>query len=291
MISDYISFYWLGRVTSQFQKLKAGEYFIHSQQTPLEIFRILRSGISLSRSFTVPEGWNIYEIANLTEAKEFGSKKLFLELVRDPDLIAKTGLPLPYPDTLEGYLFPDTYQFSKNQSLEQIILTMVRRFLEVWQPIWNVRAAELGFSMNEVVTLASVVEKETGDAFERPLISGVFHNRLKKRMRLQSDPTTIYGIWQRYDGNLHKSDLLEQTPYNTYAIRALPVGPISNPGKEALRAALYPEQTQDLYFVSKNDGTHVFSATLQQHNAAVRFFQMNPKAREGKSWRDLKKQN
>src|SRR5690606_30167528 len=126
-----------------------------------------------------------------------------------------------------------------------------------------------------------------GAKWERPIIAGVFLNRLKKKMRLQSDPTTIYGIWHRYQGNIRKADLLEMTPYNTYKIPALPTGPISNPSLEAIQAVLNPEEHNYLYFVSKNDGTHVFSATYKDHNKAVDDFQRNSKARQGKSWRDL----
>jgi UPF0755 protein len=147
----------------------------------------------------------------------------------------------------------------------------------------------LGLSRREVIILASVVEKETGAGFERPMIASVFYNRLKKKMRLQSDPTTIYGIWENYSGNLRRSDLLQKTPYNTYAIPALPAGPISNPNPESIKAVLYPAETEYLYFVSKNDGTHIFSKTYAEHAAHVRETQLDPKAREGKSWRDLGK--
>ena len=135
---------------------------------------------------------------------------------------------------------------------------------------------------------ASIVEKETGAKFERPLIAGVFTNRLKKKMRLQSDPTTVYGMWDRYKGNIKKSDLLEYTPYNTYKIPALPLGPIANPSLEAIEAVLQPAHTNYLYFVSKNDGTHVFSETYKSHREAVDAYQKNAQARRGKSWRQLK---
>ena len=139
----------------------------------------------------------------------------------------------------------------------------------------------------QVVTLASMIEKETGATQERVIISSVFHNRLNKKMRLQSDPTTIYGIWERYSGNLHKSDLLSPTEFNTYTVPALPAGPISNPHPESIRAALYPAETDYIFFVSKNDGTHVFSHTYAEHNQWVKKLQLDPSAREGKSWRDL----
>jgi UPF0755 protein len=159
--------------------------------------------------------------------------------------------------------------------------------------LYKERTKELNFdhpflNRHQVFILASVVEKETGAKFERPMIAGVFTNRLKKRMRLQSDPTTVYGIWSRYTGNIRKADLLELTPYNTYKIPALPLGPIANPSFEAIQAVLSPAQHDFLYFVSKNDGTHIFSKTYQDHEKAVDDYQRNAKARQGKSWRDLK---
>jgi UPF0755 protein len=289
LISNPRLFYWWGRIRGEWPKLKAGEYQIRSNQTPDQIFSVLKSGVSVARLLTIPEGKNMYEVAKLMESSGFGHEEEILRLFKDSEFISSLGFQPPFPKTLEGYLFPETYQFSRDESLIKMISTMVRQFHLVWQPEWDERLVELKMTRHEIVTLASVIEKETGAPFERPLISGVFHNRLRKRMRLQSDPTTIYGIWERYTGNLRRSDLLEPTPYNTYVIFGLPAGPISNPGKEALRAALYPAETDALYFVSKNDGTHIFSATLKDHNQAVSDYQKNPKAREGKSWRDLKK--
>jgi UPF0755 protein len=171
-----------------------------------------------------------------------------------------------------------------------MIRQMTRHFLSFWGKEQELRAKELGMTRHQVITLASIIEKETGAPEERPLISSVFHNRLKKRMKLQSDPTTIYGMWERYRGKIHKSDLYVKNEYNTYFVTALPAGPIGNPGKEAIRAALYPSESPFFYFVSHNDGTHEFSRTFQEHNRAVQKFQVDPKAREGKSWRDrLKK--
>jgi len=163
---------------------------------------------------------------------------------------------------------------------------MIKKFFATWSPREDSLARSLGFTRHQVVTLASMIEKETGAAQERPLISSVFHNRLRKRMRLQSDPTTIYGIWQNYKGNLKRSDLVNPTQWNTYTIAALPVGPIGNPGFEAIQAALAPATSEFLFFVSNNDGTHAFSKTYEEHSNWVKKLQMDPKAREGKSWRD-----
>src|SRR5262249_52424466 len=159
------------------------------------------------------------------------------------------------PPTLEGYLYPETYNFNKTQTVEDMIRQMVKKFFAEWTPEKSLQARQLGLNMHQAITLASIIEKETGAQAERPLISSVFHNRLKKRMKLQSDPTTIYGIWDRYDGNLHKADLSSENAYNTYFVAALPIGPIGNPGREAIEAALNPAASDYLFFVSHNDGT------------------------------------
>ncbi len=292
VIKDADAFRWLGRLTRQWPKIKAGEYKVSAAMTPLEVFETLTSGVSVARPLTVREGENMYEIAATLEARGLGERGRFLQLCKDPRFIATLGLAAegePAPKTLEGYLYPETYHFTRGMPVEDIIRQMTSKFRSVWGAAEEARAKELGMTRHQVVTLASIIEKETGAEEERPMISSVFHNRLRKRMRLQSDPTTVYGIWERYSGNIRRSDLLEVTPYNTYAIPALPVGPISNPGKLAIQAALFPVTSENLYFVSQNDGTHVFSRTLEDHNLAVRKFQMDPKAREGKSWRDLVK--
>ena len=160
--------------------------------------------------------------------------------------------------------------------MEQIISAMVNRFWSVFTTEWKVRAKDLGFTVHQIVTLASIIEKETGAAFERPIISSVFHNRLKKKMRLESDPTVIYGI-KNFDGNLTRKHLSTHTPYNTYKIKGLPAGPIANPGRASLEAALYPERSVFIYFVSKKDNTHYFSTNLKEHNQAVRKYQLRRK--------------
>ena len=160
--------------------------------------------------------------------------------------------------------------------MEKIISTMVQRFRSIFTPAWEDRAGHYGFTVHQVVTLASIIEKETGASFERPLISSVFHNRLKKKMRLESDPTVIYGI-KNFDGNLTRKHLKTHTPYNTYKIRGLPAGPIANPGRASLEAALFPDDTAYLYFVSKKDSTHHFSNNLKEHNRAVRKYQLSRK--------------
>jgi UPF0755 protein len=280
----------LGRVSRLWKRVKAGEYKFTPQMTPLEVFRVLTSGVSVLHPLTVREGENMYQIAQDLEQMGLSKKMTFISLCKNPKFISSVGLKDPRIKTLEGFLFPETYFLNKTMSTEDIIRGMVRKFTAVWGQEQDSRAKALGMTQYDVITLASMIEKETGAPQERPMISSVFHNRLQKKMRLQSDPTTIYGIWEHYDGNLHKSDLSTQNDYNTYYVPALPAGPISNPGREAIHAALYPAQSNFLYFVSHNDGTHEFTATYGDHLSAVRKFQLDPKAREGKSWRDLYKQ-
>lgn len=280
---------WLGRLTGDWKHLKTGEYEVSGAQSPLQVLRTLSSGIPIQYPFLVTEGENRYEVATHAASKGLGEKQRFLELSEDPRFIATLGLGAVPPETLEGYLFPDTYLFPKRVTEEEVLRAMVKRFLVAWTPAREKKAEARGLSRQETLILASIVEKETGAPEERPQISSVFQNRLKKGMRLQSDPTTIYGIWARYDGNIRKSDLQEKTPWNTYAISGLPKGPISNPGIEAIDAVLAPADTSSLFFVSKNDGTHVFTETYEDHQRAVKTFQLDPHAREGKSWRDLKK--
>lgn len=286
----------LGTLLNRWPSVKAGEYEISRSMSPLQILGVFTSGISVTRPLTVQEGWNLYQIAALVEERKLGSGKEFVQLCKNPEWIQtlweRYSLPNPRPDRLEGFLFPNTYFFTKSADSKQIIDTMVSHFSKVWGEIQKERKslpAPLK-NMKEVITLASLVEKETGAPFERKTISSVFHNRLNKGIRLQSDPTTIYGIWETFNGNLRKKHLLEKNNYNTYSFRGLPVGPIANPGKEAILAALEPETSDYLYFVSRNDGTHEFTTNHKDHIAAVKKFQLDRNAREGKSWRDLSKQ-
>lgn len=290
-IEDSRQFFWLGRLTRQWKHIKAGEYKVSPSMPPLEIFGIITSGISAAHPLTVREGENIFEVADDLVAKGLATKEHFLTLCKDPQFIASLGYFQNHlPINLEGYLYPDTYFFDRTLTDSEIVRQMVKHFFAVWSPKEDERAKQLGMTRQEIVTLASIIEKETGAPEERPVISSVFHNRLHKKMRLQSDPTTIYGMWDHYHGKIHRRDLAGENPYNTYHVKALPVGPIANPGKEAIQAALYPAETPYLYFVSHNDGTHQFSKSLEEHNQAVAKFQLDPKAREGKSWRDrLKK--
>ena len=285
-------FFWYGRLTGKWKKVKVGEYRLSPSMSPIEIFNTLTSGISIGHPITIREGENLYEIAEDLAAKSLCSKEAFIELSKDPIFIASLGyFKESLPISLEGYYFPETYLFNRTSTAPEIAKQMVKHFFEHWGPVQEAAAESLQMTRHQVVTLASMIEKETGAPEERPMISSVFHNRLKKHMKLQSDPTTIYGMWDRYRGKIHKKDLFEKNLYNTYSVDALPLGPIANPGKEALEAALHPSETPYFYFVSHNNGTHQFSVTFNEHLSAVKTYQLDPKAREGKSWRDLKKRS
>ena len=235
---------------------------------PAQVLEILRKGFVILHSVTIPEGFTRDQIADALTDKGLADKKRFLELTEDKVLLRQNGISGP---SFEGYLFPDTYHFSRGLNPSTLIDVMVKRFWQMAGPLRE-RAAALGMKMEQVVILASIVEKETGEPTERPAIASVFLNRLSRGMRLESDPTVIYGL-KDFDGNLRKNDLTRETPYNTYVIKGLPPGPIASPGLDAIKSVLYPAQTDYLYFVSKNDGSHYFSKTLAEHNRAVEIYQ------------------
>jgi len=243
--------------------VKAGEYSLNQSMSPVRIFTMLASGMVKTHPLTIPEGLTAEQIADILAEKGLVDKSAFIALALDKNLAAFYHIDGP---SLEGYLFPDTYLLSRDRGARQVIDLMVKRFWHIFNNLEKDHKTPL--SLREIVTLASIVEKETGLADERPLIASVFLNRLKKRMRLESDPTVIYGL-KDFDGNLTKKDLESPNPYNTYCHRGLPPGPIANPGRDSLNAVLNPVQTEYLYFVSKNDGSHHFSATLKEHNRAV----------------------
>ena len=270
IIRNAFKFNLYARIKGYDKKIKAGEYRLKPSFSPREILEIMVSGKVQLYKITIPEGYNLAQIADMIPAAGLGTAKDFLMAANDGALAGEFNIP---GDSFEGYLFPDTYHFPKGVSPEKVIQTMVRRFQEVFTPVWEGRARERKMTVHQVVTLASIIEKETGVPSERPIISSVFHNRLKKNMRLASDPTVIYGI-KDFDGNLTRKDLTTTTPYNTYKIKGLPPGPIANPGAKAMEAALYPADTDYLFFVSKRDGTHHFSKTYQEHEKAVRKYQL-----------------
>jgi len=254
------------------KKIKAGEYRLSGAMPPQAILSILTSGRVHLRKLTIPEGYTVKQIAAVVEKNGLGKAAHITDLCFSEPFIRRMNLPDDAP-SLEGYLFPETYLFEKGTTEEAILTAMVDRFKAVFTATLQRDGRTLGLTPNQVVTLASIIEKETGAPFERPLISSVFHNRLKKRMRLETDPTVIYGI-KDFNGNITRKDLRRRTPYNTYVIKGLPPGPIASPGLAALTAAVRPDDTPYLYFVSKKDGSHHFSRTLREHSKAVRKYQL-----------------
>ncbi|MDY7038367.1 MAG: endolytic transglycosylase MltG [Thermodesulfobacteriota bacterium] len=268
IITSKILFELWAKIMGSTKKIKAGEYQLSPGLPPVRILDILTRGDVITHPVTVPEGFTRKKIAELLDRKGLTNKKDFLSFTNEQSLLKRYGISGP---DLEGYLFPDTYQFARGISALTAIDAMVRRFLQVVRPFKG-RMDETGMDLKELIILASIVEKETSLASERPMIASVFLNRLKRGMRLESDPTVIYGL-KNFNGNLTRKDLDKPTLFNTYIIRGLPPGPIANPGLEAIKAVLYPAKTDYLYFVSKNDGSHYFSKTLSEHNRAVRIYQ------------------
>lgn len=285
MIHNQLLFKIYAKLLGYTKSLKVGEYELRKDMSPRQILEILDSGKSLIYPVTIPEGYNTFEIAQVLATRWPDKASEFQKVVRDRQLIQQLlGEDLP---SLEGYLFPDTYNLTKYMKVRELVAMMVRRFLYAYAQVPETPMKQK-MNRHSIVTLASVIEKETGAPNERPLIASVFHNRLTKGMRLQSDPTIIYGVWVQtgqYLQNIKRIHLTTSTPYNTYTVKALPAGPIANPGLESLIAVVKPATSNYLYFVSRNDGTHIFSETYEQHNKAVRDYQLNRKARAGKSWR------
>lgn len=267
---------FMGRLKQYDRKIIAGEYNLSPAMTPEAILKQLVSGRVLMVRLTIPEGLNLRQIAHLVEQAGLGCRDEFYRAATDPELAAQLDIPA---DTVEGYLFPETYFFSKDVGPEQIIRFMAGQLGAAFTPDWIERAAVLGLSVHEIITLASIVEKEAGHPDERTLVASVFYNRLNKRMRLQSDPTVTYGV-PDFSGRIRRKDLERDTPYNTYQIAGLPPGPIASPGLASIRAALFPDETDYLYFVSREDGTHQFSTNLRDHNEAVRRYQLTTRRGE-----------
>jgi UPF0755 protein len=251
-------------------RLQAGEYEFSPGEPMSDVIEKIVRGDVLVRKITIPEGLNINEIADLLEAKGVISRKEFVEKATRSDLAKELiGKPL---SSFEGYLFPETYHYKKGVTAEELINMMTSRFKIIWNSL-KIRRDEINLSDQEIVTLASIIERETGDPSERNMISEVFHNRLKLGMRLESDPTVIYALGNSFDGNLTREKLKTTSNYNTYIIPGLPPGPIANPGKASLEAALNPTDFNYLYFVSKGEGRHEFSTSYRDHFKAVNKYQ------------------
>lgn len=263
----------LGRLTTIDKKLKAGYYNLNTSMTIMEIFNRLRKGMIVQYVITIPESCMLEDIKLKLKAVKLVNDDSW-QLVKDKDFLDSLDVDAP---SLEGYLYPDTYNFAKGISPNDIFSIMVQRLRENFDQSLQKRARELGMNENEVLTLASIIEKEAAVDSERALISAVYHNRLKKDMRLEADPTVVYGIKKISDG-ITKADLRRKTPYNTYLRKGLPPAPIASPGIKSIKAALYPANVDYIYFVSKNDGTHYFSNNSKEHEQAVAIFQ---RKREG----------
>ena len=272
LIKSRTRFVMLGRNNGADRRIISGEYELNPSLTPREILAKLTAGQVVLHAITIPEGYTIAQIGELLDVEKLVNPEEFVRLARDPEFIRTLRIGAP---TLEGYLFPDTYRVSRGTKAKDLIRVMVEKLWQTLTPALREQMERRQMTLHETLTLASVIEKETSVGEERRLISAVFHNRLKRQIPLQSDPTVIYGL-EEFDGNIRKKDLSSASPYNTYRVRGLPPGPIASPGAEAIAAALNPADASYLYFVSRNDGTHEFSSTLTQHNEAVERYQKRP---------------
>jgi UPF0755 protein len=273
LITDVKQFREYAQVQGKASKVRAGEFSLWSNMTAPQILETLTTSSGILHKFSVREGltwWNTAEKADQSGLTDYAS---FKKAVYDPELLAEFHIPAK---NAEGYLFPETYLLTrpKKESGKVIVKTMLKEFREAANKAWNGKIPSPA-EVYKTVILASLVEKETGDASERRTIAGVFVNRLNKGYLLQCDPTIIYGLGETFDGNLRKRHLTDKSnPYNSYQHRGLPPGPICSPGLESLKAAINPEKHSYLYFVAKGDGSHYFSKSLKEHNAAVKKYQL-----------------
>ncbi|MDP2167623.1 MAG: endolytic transglycosylase MltG [Thermodesulfovibrionales bacterium] len=276
LIRDRVMFVLIGRLGGMDKKLKAGYYSFGGSVTGWYIYKALIKGYILTRSVTVVEGDSLMEIKEKLAAGGIMTGAELERLSKDKPLMLKLGVDAP---SLEGYLFPDTYILPKGIDPEAVVKIMVQRLREQYGQALREKAAGMGMNEREVLTLASIIEKEASVDHERPIISAVYHNRLKKGMPLQADPTCIYGAKPMSEGVTAK-DLKRKSDYNTYIIKGLPPGPIASPGLKSIEAALSPVDVPFIYFVSNRDGTHTFSASGGDHLRAVDYIK-NRKAGKG----------
>ena len=271
LIRNASAFRLLANIRQKQTHIQVGEYELNQSMLPMDILKAITSGKTVLHPITIPEGYRISEIAELLTKTISINKEIFIKESRNKDLLNKLNIT---SKSLEGYLFPETYHFSKHTAEKKIIQTMLSTFQQQMKTK-NIQdqIQSSDMSLHEIITLASLIEKETGMNGERKHISSVFHNRLKRKMRLQTDPTVIYAI-ENFDGNIRKKDLDIDSPYNTYRYKGLPPGPIASPGIKSIVAALNPIKTNHLYFVSKKDGSHQFSSSLKEHNRAVQKYQL-----------------
>lgn len=272
-----VNYWWAIEVLARLKRgdaqVKAGEYELNRAMKPQELLKKLLSGEVYQRRVTLKEGQSIWEFGAELEKAGLVTKAEFDAAVVNQELLDRAGIAAK---SFEGYLFPETYNFSRPIKPEEIIWRMLEEGEKRWPIEYTDQADNLRMSRHEILTLASIIEKESGVAEEQPIISSVLHNRLKQGMKLQADPTVIYGI-PNFNGNLTKQDLETPTPYNTYVNFGLPPGPVGSPSETAVKAALFPQETPYLFFVADRHGRHVFSTTLEEHNEAVRQFQLAKK--------------
>jgi UPF0755 protein len=273
VVRDQLSFRIALLLSGRATRLKAGEYRFAEAATPADVIGKLARGDVYVIPVTFPEGLTIAEMAKIVEAKGLGPSEAFVEAARDVSLVR--GLD-PAARDLEGYLFPETYPLSRHAEARGIVRLMTDAFDRALSPDLRASARARGLSIRQLVTLASIVEKETAKPEERPLVASVYENRLRIGMSLQCDPTVIFALEQagRYRGKLHHDDLSFDSPYNTYRYPGLPPGPIAAPGRASLEAVVHPADSTYLYFVSRNDGSHEFATTLDEHNRNVQKYQV-----------------
>ncbi|HEY5577268.1 MAG TPA: endolytic transglycosylase MltG [Deferrimonas sp.] len=272
-----LAFRALVLLTFSGRRIHYGEYAFPYPPSAFDLWRRLISADVIKYGVTVPPGANLYDVAKILEREKLATAEAFLAAATSPAVLRRLGIP---GESAEGYLFPDGYVFIKPVTPEEILEFMVRQFRRKIPPDAEMRAREEGLSLQQVVTIASIIEKETGVDAEKPIVSAVIRRRLALGMPLQMDPTVIYGV-KRFDGTVTRKDLRTAGPYNSYLNRGLPPGPIANPGLASLVAALNPSKTDYLFFVSKNDGSHAFSRTLPEHNRAVEQYRRAVREDEG----------
>lgn len=271
IIADLFLFRLQAKLHGAENEIKAGEYDFQQAATPGKVLDRLVAGDVRRYKLTIPEGFNLREIGVRIEEAGLGTADQLLELAFDADFLDAVKVRA---NSLEGYLFPETYTYTAGTSLKSVLTRMIDQFRQRVDAEMLAAAAAHDLDEHRLVTLASIVQKEAGNNDEMPLIAAVFLNRLQRRIPLQADPTVIYGLGEEFDGNITKADLRLPTPYNTYTMVGLPPGPIASPGEKALRAAAFPADVKFLYFVAKGDGSHIFSHTLKEHNKAVRKYQL-----------------
>ena len=270
LIKNQDIFYTLGRITGQAREVKAGQFKVNSSWNMIQMLEHLTLGREALYRLQIPEGLTWWQIGRILEEEGLADFEEFKQLVHDEDFLSRHSV---YASSAEGFLFPETYYLSPTRDIgaQRILSIMINQF---WQSTMELRKDMEFEELYQVVNLASLIEKETGISAERKIISGVFHNRIRKNMLLQCDPTIIYGIGEEFDGIIRRSHLDDRDNlYNTYVHRGFPPTPICSPGLASLEAAVFPDEHNYLYFVSRNDGSHHFSKTLQEHNRAVRKYQ------------------